>query len=79
MMKRTAFAAAFIFVAGNVWAQGATPAQREAAAKGNPKEQPVLVAFRLKLDGQTKIIEAEHLLAGINPTGAWWVPASRLP
>jgi hypothetical protein len=50
--------------------QGATPEQREAAAKATPTEQPVLVAFRLTLDEQGKIVEAEHLLAGINPTRA---------
>ena len=50
--------------------QGATPEQREAAGKAPPTEQPVLVAFRLKLDATGKIAEAEHLLAGINPTTA---------
>jgi hypothetical protein len=50
--------------------QGSTPEQREAAAKAAPTEQPVLVAFRLKVDEQGKIVEAEHLLAGMNPTRA---------
>jgi hypothetical protein len=49
---------------------GSTPEQREAAAKAAPTEQPVMVAFRLKLDDSGKIVEAEHLLAGINPSTA---------
>jgi len=46
---------------------GSTPEQRDAAAKAAPTEQPVMVAMRLKLDDSGKIVEAEHLLAGINP------------
>ncbi|HTR00534.1 MAG TPA: hypothetical protein VMH83_11110 [Candidatus Acidoferrum sp.] len=45
--------------------QGASPAQIAEAAKGAPTEQPVMVAFRLKLDASGKIAEAEHLLTGV--------------
>ncbi|HEY7671579.1 MAG TPA: hypothetical protein VIC71_05120 [Gammaproteobacteria bacterium] len=45
--------------------QGASPADVAAAASQPPVEQPVMVALRLKVDGNGKITEAEHLLAGI--------------
>lgn len=45
--------------------QGASPAQRAELAKGPPVEQPAIVAFRLKFDGQGKITEAEHLVSGV--------------
>jgi len=46
--------------------QGSSPEERAAwAAKTPPVEQPVIVAFRLQLDGQGKIKEAEHLLSGV--------------
>jgi hypothetical protein len=46
--------------------QGASPEERaEFAASNPPMEQPVIVAFRLQFDGNGKIKEAEHLLAGI--------------
>ena len=44
---------------------GASPADIEAAAGQPPVEQPVMVAFRLKLDPRGKIVQAEHLLTGI--------------
>src|SRR5690606_20528824 len=45
--------------------QGATPEQLAAAANAAPVEQPVLVAFRLQLDDNGRISEAEHLLTGV--------------
>jgi hypothetical protein len=46
--------------------QGSSPEQRaEFAAKNAPVEQPVMVAFRLKFDGNGKITEAEHLTTGV--------------
>jgi hypothetical protein len=46
--------------------QGLSPEERaEFTANNAPVEQPVIVAFRLKFDGEGKITEAEHLLSGI--------------
>jgi hypothetical protein len=46
--------------------QGTSPEERaEWAARTPPVEQPVIVAFRLQLDDQGKIKEAEHLLSGV--------------
>jgi hypothetical protein len=46
--------------------QGSSPEQRaEFAAKNAPVEQPVIVAIRLKFDGNAKVTEAEHLLSGV--------------
>ena len=45
--------------------QGASPEQRAEAAKAPPVEQPVIVAIRLQFDGRGRIVQAEHLLAGV--------------
>jgi hypothetical protein len=45
--------------------QGASSEERAEIAKGPLVEQPVIVAIRLKLDPQGKIVEAEHLLSGV--------------
>src|SRR5690606_26394706 len=46
--------------------QGASPEERAAlAASTPPTEQPVIVALRLKFDGEGRISEAEHLHSGV--------------
>jgi hypothetical protein len=46
--------------------QGSSPEERAAFAANNPPvEQPAIVAIRLKLDREGKIVEAEHLLSGV--------------
>jgi hypothetical protein len=48
--------------------QGASPEERAAFAETNfaPIEQPVIVALRLRFDGDSRnIVEAEHLLSGV--------------
>jgi hypothetical protein len=45
---------------------GSSPEQRAEYATKPPVEQPVIVAIRLKLDPRSKIVEAEHLLSGVN-------------
>ena len=42
-----------------------TPEQRAEYAAKPPVEQPVMVAIRLKFDPRGKIVQAEHLLAGV--------------
>jgi hypothetical protein len=44
---------------------GASPEDRARLASAPPVEQPVIVAIRLKFDGQGNISEAEHLLSGV--------------
>ena len=46
--------------------QGSSPEEiAEFEANAEPSEQPVLVAFRLQLDENGEIAEAEHLLTGV--------------
>jgi hypothetical protein len=44
---------------------GATPEQRAEVAAKPPVEQPAIVAIRLKFDPKSKIVQAEHLIAGV--------------
>src|SRR5438067_10532265 len=58
MMKRTAFAAAFMFAAANVWAQGATPAPLAKVTVSNDVAKRTLMKMQINADTARAIVDA---------------------
>ena len=50
MMKRTVFAAAFVFAAASVWAQGATPAPLAKVTVSNDVAKRTLMKMQINAD-----------------------------
>ena len=58
MMKKTAFAAAFMFVAANVWAQGATPASLAKVTVSNDVAKRTLMKMQINAETARAIVDA---------------------
>jgi uncharacterized protein GlcG (DUF336 family) len=58
MMKKTAFAAAFVFVAANVWAQGATPAPLSKVTVSNDVAKRTLMKMQINAETARAIVDA---------------------
>jgi uncharacterized protein GlcG (DUF336 family) len=58
MMKRAAFAAAFVFVAASAWAQGATPAPLARVTVSNDVAKRTLMKMQINADTARAIVDA---------------------
>jgi len=58
MMKRAAFAAAFVFAAASVWAQGATPASLARVTVSNEVAKRTLMKMQINADTARAIVDA---------------------
>ena len=58
MMKTTEFVAAFVFMAANAWAQGATPAPLSKATVSNEVAKRTLVKAQINADTARAIVDA---------------------
>ena len=58
MMKTTGFAAAFVFVAANVWAQGATPAPLAKVTVSGEVAKRTLMKMQINADTARAIVDA---------------------